>query len=61
MQKFLELVCLLHVIACAVFYMRIKTGKGLVETDLFKSGNGLLKLIYLNLEMALLKLILYEN
>ena len=25
--------------------MRIKIGKGLVETDLFKSGNGLLKLI----------------
>ena len=47
MQKFLELICLLHVIACAVFFGRIKIWKWLVETDFMgiKSGNGLLKLI----------------
>ena len=64
MQKFLELICLLHVIACAVFFGRIKIWKWLVETDFMGIKNlemALLRLIYLNLEMALLKLILYEN
>ena len=52
MQKFLELICLLHVIACAVFFFGelksgngllklilwgLKSGKDIVETDLFKS------------------------
>ena len=37
MQKFLELICLFHVIACAVFFGELKSGNGIVETDLFKS------------------------
>ena len=44
MQKFLELICLLHVIACAVFFLgELKSGNGLLKLILWgiKSGNGI--------------------
>ena len=46
MQKFLELICLLHVIACAVFFLgELKSGNGLLKLILWglKSGNGIVE------------------
>ena len=47
MQKFLELICLLHVIACAVFFFlgELKSGNGLLKLILWglKSGNGIVE------------------
>ena len=45
MQKFLELICLLHVIACAIFLGELKSGNGLLKLILWglKSGNGIVE------------------